>query len=273
MIVDVHVHVSGRPFFYLDEERFEKLKESLRKNKIDSFVGILSPGTLYRLKEDSDLLYSFFSCFDKNKIGLSKVKELGGMPAIRIDGPFLRQPSLWKDICEIVKKAGEEGIQILKIYCMDKIFNFKIVEEAIEYGIKTILFHTPENFEIISELVEKAVREDLNVILGHGCYKNNKILELMKENSNLFADTSRVSFKNIRYFINEGLEDKLMFGSDWPTRLNLKMRYFLTKGWFDWSSPNTKWIDWNVQKKELKKIYKLGKSLYNKIAQKGKLVL
>jgi len=81
---------------------------------------------------------------------------------------------------------------------------------------------------------------DLTLILGHGCYNSKKLMRLVKDN-NSFVDTSQGKPNIIMRWVNNGLEDNLVFGSDCPC-----------------SDTGRREFDWNAQEGELNKLKELG---------------
>ncbi len=228
---DYHVHVTGMPI--IDEYKSlvkKNLSESLKKNKITSFLGIISPGSLFTEK-DFNNMPPYYAFFDLNAHGLNIVKELGGYPAIRIQ---IGIPQL----NEIFKKIKLNEIQYLKLFYNkqedkeEELIN--LITQASDNDIKAILIHTPSNHKLITPIFELVNKKDIQLILGHGCYLSKQLIKQVKDYGFL-VDTAINPSSNIQYWIDNEAKQNLVFGSDWPC------------------NPNG-YVDWNRQSIELRKL-------------------
>lgn len=258
MTFDHHVHVTGRPLgqYELDFVA-EKLKDSLESNKISGFIGIVSEGTFYKPpKTTKDIILNFSSVFDNNKEGLNLVRKLGGEPAVLLYPEAIASDS--NRLNFTFKKIKENGVKVLKLYPTDNSDISPIISGAKDFGITTLLVHTPSDFKIIEPVFDLATKNDLALILGHGCYESDELIKLVKEHG-AYVDTAIHSVKNIKKWIEQGLEENLVFGSDWPAS---DKKPIIENGFIN----TDKLIDWNTHQRELDKLKEMGLSenIYNK---------
>ncbi len=229
---DYHVHVSGMPI----TERYKplvmnELEKSLVKNNITSFLGIISPGSLFS-ESDFTGLPPYYAFFDINARGLRTVKKLGGYPAVRMQ---LKMPFM----DEVFRRIKENNIQYLKLFYnkqeddIGKLIN--LITQASDNDIKAILIHTPSNYNLITPVFELVNKKDIQLILGHGCYLSKELVSYVLD-YDFLVDTSNNPLKNILFWIENEAEENLVFGSDWPCN---PMGY----------------VDWDKQTVEIKKVY------------------
>ncbi len=255
MVFDHHVHVTGSLFcnYYSNViENIvnvgEKLRTSLKENRVDRFIGIISSGTFYKMPKNFDeaLSINVDLLFDEDGKGLSLVKELGGEPAVYFSPEYiLRKPEVYD---YVLKKSKEQDVKILKLYTTELCDFNSIIKKAKDYDFELVLTHTPREYECVVPLFKLCCSNDLKLMLCHGCYKSSELMSLVKDYG-AFVDTSSVSVKSIKKWLYNDLEDNLVFGSDWPCANN-----------------GARDIDWDIQKKELAKLSKLNlpKKFYNR---------
>ena len=232
---DYHVHVSGMPITdkYKPDVR-EKLKHSLDKCGITYWWGIISPGSLYNSAEV--VSPEFYHFFDINGRGLSIVRELGGVPVVRLT------PDI-SNLDGILKRMQDEGIDLIKLFYHGEEGLNNLFSKASDIGVKAVLIHTPSDFSVIDPVYEQISKNDLQLVLGHGCLKSLELVKKVKDYG-FQVDTSIHPLENIQYWIDNGALDRLVSGSDWPCGLDSS-------------------IDWNAQEREIKKLAALSK-LFNK---------
>ncbi|HLE06296.1 MAG TPA: hypothetical protein VI790_03010 [Candidatus Nanoarchaeia archaeon] len=225
---DYHVHVSGMPI----TEQYKtlvkaQLKKSLDDNNIKSFLGIISPGSLYA--QDEVVNPCFYHFFDIDSKGLNIVKELGGYPAV----------SLFPDIInldDIMNRVSDNGINYIKLFYNNEPEISELIAKARDIDIKAIIIHTPSDFKKIEPVYDLISKNDIQLILGHGCYKSLDLIKKVKD-FGFVVDTSINPVENIDFWITNDAFKNLVFGSDWPCSADYDAK-----------------IDWNAQKRELSKI-------------------
>jgi|GEM_PF-5640515 len=243
MVFDYHVHVTGAPVYSYKNIIKSKLKASLIDNNITGFIGVVASSP--PMSKSKDMIISSFNAkFDSNNEGLKIVRELGGEPAVLAMATYLLIDN--KALKKMLKWSYNNGVRVLKLYTDDHVDYSSIIKEAEQYCFDKILAHTPEDLSVIEPLFEQA--RDTQLILGHGCINSKSLMKLVKD-SGALVDTSQQSIDNIKAWVDAGLEDQLVFGSDWPCPERVGLG-----------------VDWGAQKRELVKLSSLGlqESFYNK---------
>lgn len=236
-MIDYHVHVSGMPI--IDKYKplvKDELRKSLNETGVKAFLGIISPGSLYNQEEVTGFPkpYHFFDIDGK---GLAIVNELGGAPAVS-----LRLDTIGLD--DILKRMQKKGIDLVKLFYHGEPGLEDFVKKVNDISVKAMLIHTPSDFKLIEPVYELVSHKDIELILGHGCYKSKDLINKVRDYG-FYVDTSINPLERIEYWIANGGEDNLVFGSDFPCPL---------KG---------KELDWNAQLRELDKISEI-KTILNK---------
>jgi len=232
---DRHVHVTGPPIYDGNKKVVkEKLEESLKANQVDSFSGIISPGSLYTSAEVKN--WQYYRFFDIDGFGLGVVRDLGGTPVVRL------QLSI-QNLDDVFKRMQDEGINHAKLVLFEGEQGIdSLVNDCYDIGVETILVHVPPNFEVIKPVFEPAYKKGIQLILGHGCYKSKEFVEQVKDYGFL-VDTSNHSLDNIIFWIDNGAKVNVVLGSDWPAN----------PGGF---------VDWNKQETEINKLKGNEKTYY-----------
>ncbi|MHA1281954.1 MAG: hypothetical protein ACTSQP_05550 [Promethearchaeota archaeon] len=143
------------------------------------------------------------------------------------------------------------SVELMKrkyIYIDDNTDVSPIINKMREYNINNLLVHTPSNIDYIKPIFNLIYINDLQLILGYGCYDSIELMKLVKE-YNSYVDTSINPAENIKKWIENELEKNLVFGSDWPC-----------------AGTGLREFDWNAQKREIDKLkeLELPKSFYNR---------
>ncbi len=249
MLFDYHVHVTGAILRSYKRDLIEnKLKDSLDESGVNGFLGIVASGSLfsqpvYNNLEDTTM-YSL-DCFSKDLglledtdcEGLNIVKRLGGTPALMIYPYILKHED---HVSELLKRIKDEGIKAIKLY-QNYEADVSSLEKAADYGVTTLLVHTPTNIKFLKPVFSLASGTDLQLILGHGCYDDKELMKQVKDYG-FNVDTSVNPLSSIKKWISYGLEKQLLFGSDWPSGPGTSLEF-----------------DWNAQKREFNKLGKIKK--------------
>lgn len=130
-------------------------------------------------------------------------------------------PRLGSRSIEEIKRAAEIGLIGLKLH--PEIECFRPDHTAYENFYKTLI---DENFILTIHsstresnsspyIIEKVALKfpDLKIILGH---LSSDALSVMERTENIWADTSLTGYKTIKMAFEMSLEDRIVFGSDYP---------------------------------------------------------
>lgn len=260
MVFDCHVHVSGAPLHSKKLLKYnkKKLKNSIRKNDIKNFFGLVSEAALFDnpnelLNVCSEKIYSIIKILS-NRLGdspksLEYIKMFNGEPVVNtIPDRYIND----RDIDLLCKGMNNNNVKFLKLYTPVGYDAGFLIKKTINFGINKFMIHTSKYcVDKLLKNIHSIYKNDAELILYHGCIDSTDLIKCVNDYG-VFVDTSIHPIELIMQYIYTGCEDLLVFGSDWPC-----------------SNEETGSLDWNAQVRELSKIGELDKSLKDKLLNKN----
>lgn len=201
MLIDTHIHVGQYNEYYF------------------------SPKDIHELIQDCSVDYYAISsttqCIELYDKVLEEMKYLIGMDADKV------LPTMW------ITPNGLQGNiawylesdikwRLLKIHPFlnksewdpDRAQIYEVVDIARELKVP-ILIHTGEDPSCHSQLFEPVIRSesDITFILAHG-RPLHEAIELSKKYANTYVDSAFMAVEEMKAFLDAGLENKLLWGTD-----------------------------------------------------------
>lgn len=255
MIIDFHAHLAYHkvyPDFFIEEifSGFCKTTNTKIKNLIRNFLIDKDGSLLFQHMKSAGITKSVLLIIDSGgkdagypEFDIKKVYKIH-YEAYKLNPDsfiiFAGINPLRKDGIEILKKGiFEFNFKGIKLYPP---FGFKLHDKEIykyyEFSSKNnlpILIHTGASIKslktsnYLNEIkgIEEIAQQfpDVKFILAHAGFNiKNKLLQIMKRHNNIYTDfsgfQSRLDYSEMNYIFNyiqaNGIEDRVVYGSDWP---------------------------------------------------------
>ncbi len=217
LIIDIHTHIGKIADFY--DMPIEKQLFSMEKYKID--YALISDITCGECYTKAEIGKDFQYLINKNAIEIAKKHrdKIGVLLWCRanaegFNSDFLKLYLENKDIVKGLKIHPD----IASLPPYDEKY-FPYYEMAKEYNLP-VLFHTKESEFSKVSYVETAAEEfpKVNFIIGHMSLGDEKTssINLLKNYPNIYGDTAWVEYRDVIKMCEQGLSDKILFGTDSP---------------------------------------------------------